>query len=170
MSRKLWGALLSFTTVPHCTSESSRGGICSCHSKGLPPLSHPAGARKRSPTDHSLETQVSHIRAFFYSSFLCFIFQLQLVWYVCSVGKKKERKRRRKKERSEQERKMPATCLPIVLSLFAFSPIMQICTFQDWNTKGRIFFFLFLSGRIWFSACSHAAVVVFFFFLSRPGD
>ncbi|MEQ2254454.1 hypothetical protein ILYODFUR_004004 [Ilyodon furcidens] len=31
--------------------EGARGGICSCHSEGLPPLSHPPGDWTRSATD-----------------------------------------------------------------------------------------------------------------------
>ena len=52
--------------------RESRGGICSCHSQGLPPLSHPAclkregergreGAWRTSPADHYIDKQVGYI-------------------------------------------------------------------------------------------------------------
>lgn len=61
-----------------------RGGIRSCHSKGLPPLAHPTGAWRRSPSDPSREIQVGLMHSiasaffFFFSDLLFFFLQFQV--------------------------------------------------------------------------------------------
>ena len=168
MSRKLRGALLTYTTVPHCTSES-RGGICSCHSKEEGVTSIITSSRElwtRGASDHSLETQVGLIRALGLrkkkkdnnsnsNNQRCFI------WLVL----------REKMKGEEKERCLGAAASPLFT---LFSPIMQILTLEGWLVFPPPLFFLFsfpvLSDRIWFSASSQAAArwVSFFlyFFLS----